>query len=289
MIPNNVSSIRILPNDKRTFSSIENFKNFITITLIERDGRYYFPNTMMNCPKNTLVLFQYDSRICAIGVLVDFNKKEVYDEYGVKYAGYYKFDINTITYLENPITKDMLKQAYPKFHNFNQVKQNIPLEYLKSILDLLNDTNCFTVQDNKTIINEIENENIDGDIREALVKIRVNQSVFRDKLLKKYNKCCLCGVTNTDFLVASHIKPWVLSSPREKLDVNNGLLLCPNHDKLFDKGMISFDDNGSIIISELLSSNDKIFLNINENLKIVVDDEMRNYLNFHRKKILKLS
>ena len=53
-----------------------------------------------------------------------------------------------------------------------------------------------------------------------------------------------------ELLVASHIKPWSISDANEKLDIHNGLLMCPNHDKLFDRGYISFDDTGRILISE---------------------------------------
>lgn len=47
-----------------------------------------------------------------------------------------------------------------------------------------------------------------------------------------------CGVSDEHFLIDSHIKPWSQSNNQEWLDVNNGLLLCPNHDALFDKGII---------------------------------------------------
>lgn len=287
MIIDNISSIRILPNDKNTFKTIDDFKNFITNTMVDRGGYYYFPSAMMNCPKNTLVLFQYDAKICAVGILIDSKKTEVHDECKFKYAGYYKFDEGTVNYLDCPLAKDLLKQVYPEFQKFNQAKQIIPLEYLNDILELLSNTNSYTIQDNNAIIDDIESESIDGEIREALVKIRVNQSVFRERMLKKYNHCCLCGVTNSNFLVASHIKPWALSSPKEKLDVDNGLLLCPNHDKLFDTGMISFDSDGKIIISTSLSDNDKTFLNVNEKMKININDSMRTYLNFHRENVFK--
>ena len=56
----------------------------------------------------------------------------------------------------------------------------------------------------------------------AFVKTRVNQSVFRERLLKKYHTCCLCKVENQALLTASHIKPWAASSADEKLDAENG-------------------------------------------------------------------
>ena len=101
---------------------------------------------------------------------------------------------------------------------------------------------------------------ITGDEREAIVKIRINQDKFRESLIKKYNgKCCLCGVDYLSMLVASHIKPWAKSDKYEKLDIENGLLLCPNHDKLFDSGLISFDSKGKIMISSKLDKNNQIF------------------------------
>lgn len=66
-------------------------------------------------------------------------------------------------------------------------------------------------------------------------------------MLKRYNRCCLCEMENPEFLIASHIKPWAESERKEKLDVNNGFLMCPNHDRIFDKGYITFDDDGKII------------------------------------------
>ena len=162
----------------------------------------------MNCPINTFVLFQYDGMIWAIGVLIDLGKTPVVDECGVEYAGYYKFDTDTLTYLDTPINKDMLKFVYPDFNSFSQSKQIIPIEYLDDILYLLQTTNSVSMDDETTIIAEIDNSTIDGAEKSALVKIRVNQGVFRDRLLKRYSKCCLCGVHNEAFLIASHIKPW---------------------------------------------------------------------------------
>ena len=105
-----VTSIRILPSDKGTFSKESEFKYFIENTMLKRGGDYYFPNLMMNCPRNTFVLFQYDGMIRAIGILIDLGKTTVVDERGVPYAGYYKFGTDTLVYLDNPLDKDMLNQ-----------------------------------------------------------------------------------------------------------------------------------------------------------------------------------
>ncbi len=282
-----INSIRILPSDKATFSKEADFKFYVENTMVVRGGYYYCPNLMMKCPKNTLVLFQYDGMIRAIGVLTDLGKATVVDEYGMEYAGYYRFDTNTLKYLEVPLDKEMLKSVYPSFKSFNQSKQNIPLEYLEDILKLLKNTNAVSLNDDTSFISEIENTNVLGSEKAALVKIRVNQGIFRDKLLKKYSKCCLCGISNTALLVASHIKPWIDSDSKEKLDSENGFLLCPNHDKLFDGGWISFNDDGKILISDMLQKSDRELMNIHEGMMISLSEKNKQYLKFHRDEIYK--
>ncbi len=71
--------------------------------------------------------------------------------------------------------------------------------------------------------------------RDAIIKARIGQGGFMQKLIIKYGKCRVCGMDDEKLLIASHIKPWAISNDKEKLDDNNGLLLCPNHDALFDK------------------------------------------------------
>ena len=141
------------------------------------------------------------------------------------------------------------------------------------------------------IISDIETDadklQILGKERETFIKARVNQSVFRERLLNKYDCCCLCKVSNPKFLIASHIKPWADSENDEKLDADNGLLLYPNHDALFDSGYISFDENGVIIISEQLGQVDAIFMNVDKNMKINLSSKNKKYLEYHRNKIFK--
>lgn len=282
-----ITSIRILPNDKNTFKKQSDFKYFIENTMIKREGIYYFPNLMMNCPKNTLVLFQYEGKIQAVGVIVDSKKEKIINEKGVEYSGYYKFDIQTLKYLDKPVNKEMLKSVYSLFKNFNQIKQIVPIEYLDRILDLLQDYCLNNTNDEDRIILEIENSELTGAEKEALVKIRINQGIFRDKLLKRYKRCCLCGVRNPALAIASHIKPWAACKVEEKIDIENGFLMCPNHDKLFDEGWISFDDNGRIMISDRLQENDKVYMNIRGDMKIDITDKNREYLEFHRRYVYK--
>lgn len=134
---------------------------------------------------------------------------------------------------------------------------------------------------------EIETKQLQGEEREALIKVRVNQSAFRKLLMRKYTHCCLCDVDDESLLVASHIKPWAKSSHAEKVDVNNGLLLCPNHDKLFDRGYISFDNGGHIVISDELSKNCAISMNIKNDMQIELSNDNIKYMEYHRNNVLK--
>lgn len=143
-------------------------------------------------------------------------------------------------------------------------------------------------KENENRIDNIEKDlsGIVGEERESVVKTRVNQDKFRLELIKKYNgKCCLCGVSYEQVLVASHIKPWSKSDCYQKLDPENGLLLCPNHDKLFDSGLISFDDNGKIIISDKLDKDNRVFLNVNDTMKIDITEDNVSYIRYHRENI----
>ena len=135
----------------------------------------------------------------------------------------------------------------------------------------------------------INSDSLVGIEKERLVRQRCNQGDFRELMISKHKKCCLCGVNSPDLLVASHIKPWSSSTKFEKLDSNNGLLLCPNHDYVFDRGYISFDNQGKIIISDYLDQNNRMFLNINSNMQIKVDEEMVKYLKYHKENILRVN
>lgn len=122
--------------------------------------------------------------------------------------------------------------------------------YLLSILEHNNDINLIEKE-----ISDIQKQpNITITERERLVASRIGQGDFRKYLLKSWdNKCALSGLELPELLIASHIKPWKVSNNRERLDHNNGLLLSPNYDYAFDKGYISFTEEGKIIFSPTLS------------------------------------
>jgi hypothetical protein len=90
-------------------------------------------------------------------------------------------------------------------------------------------------------------------MREAYTKARIGQGLFRERLIGYWNGCAVTGLAQTDLLVASHIKPWRACNVDEALSMVNGLLLTPNLDKAFDRGYISFDEEGLIMWSPQLT------------------------------------
>lgn len=93
--------------------------------------------------------------------------------------------------------------------------------------------------------------------RKGLVTSRVGQGAYRKSILFRWDfKCAVTNYSKNEILIASHIVPWKGSTNDERLDVNNGILLSPTYDALFDKHLISFENNGKIIFSNsLLKSN----------------------------------
>lgn len=89
--------------------------------------------------------------------------------------------------------------------------------------------------------------------KQQLIKARRGQGVYRTNLEKLEKSCRVTGITAMAHLRASHSKPWRDSTDEEKLDGANGLLLSPHVDHLYDRGYISFADDGQILVSAKLS------------------------------------
>lgn len=107
--------------------------------------------------------------------------------------------------------------------------------------------------DGRSIEDQITTEDIEhlvGDERESVVRTRVNQHVFRRMILARYDEtCCVTGLTLPELLVAGHIVPWA-DAPEERLNPRNGLCLNPLHDRAFERGLLTIDDDFRIVIAE---------------------------------------
>jgi putative restriction endonuclease len=123
-------------------------------------------------------------------------------------------------------------------------------------------------------------QNLDETERRNLIKSRIGQGIFRQRLLAHWKQCAVTGFGDTGLLVASHIKPWHLSNNSERLNGFNGLLLTPNLDKAFDAGLITFGSDGHIKLSPRLKNFNK--LGITTDMKVELSPDHEAFMIFHR-------
>lgn len=156
------------------------------------------------------------------------------------------------------------------------------------------DSKFFCKESQEDILEELKSEfqnfnDFDKTERESIIKSRIGQGIFREKLISFWKgRCSVTGLSNLALLKASHIKPWRMCNDKERLDVMNGLLLHPLLDQLFDLGFITFEDNGKIRLSRLLSDDDIAILNIDPKLALrKIPVKLMHYMQFHREVIFK--
>jgi hypothetical protein len=124
--------------------------------------------------------------------------------------------------------------------------------------------------------------------KKALVLARRGQGKFREDVLSFWGNCAVTECRELTLLRASHIKPWKDSTNYERLDHHNGLLLAPNVDAAFDRGLVSFRDDGQIIISTSLRPEDMRALGIRRNSRLRrVRRRHLPYLQYHRTYVFK--
>lgn len=125
--------------------------------------------------------------------------------------------------------------------------------------------------------------------REAVVLARRGQGLFKQRVMKLERACRITGVNREEHLRASHCKPWRDASNDERLDGENGLLLTPTIDHLFDRGFIGFESNGDLLISPVAHSESLKRMGLKVPPPINVGNfstGQKKYLEFHRENVL---
>ncbi len=122
--------------------------------------------------------------------------------------------------------------------------------------------------------------------RKGLVTSRVGQGAYRKSIMHRWEyQCAITNFNDPRILIASHIIPWKDSSDEQRLDVDNGILLSPTYDALFDKHLISFEDSGKIILSDEIESKAYNQIGVSGTEKIRdLSLGNRNYLEKHRER-----
>jgi hypothetical protein len=125
--------------------------------------------------------------------------------------------------------------------------------------------------------------------REAVIRARRGQGLFKERVMQMEKQCRITKVDNPVHLIASHCKPWRDSDNQERLNGDNGLLLTPSIDHLFDRGFIGFEDNGSLIISPVAHrpSLERMGIDVRGQVNVGgFSAGQRSFLDFHRKSVL---
>lgn len=125
--------------------------------------------------------------------------------------------------------------------------------------------------------------------RQAIVLARRGQGLFKKRVMRIEHACRITGVNREEHLRASHCKPWRDATNEERLDGENGLLLTPSIDHLFDRGFIAFEDSGQVIVSPVAHRQSLVQMGIDPKSPPSVGTfsaGQRRYLEFHRENVL---
>jgi len=163
--------------------------------------------------------------------------------------------------------------------------------YFKMFIDYKSDLVAYVMKDEEEQERRIENDtSMSTKTKSSLINSRIGQGDYRRKLLEECPFCPFTMVSDERLLVASHIKPWVLASDKEKVDPKNGFLFTPTFDRLFDRGFITFEDDKTMVVSPWISPMNQKRLGIYTGKlieKLPLDEKRKKYLDFHREYIFK--
>ena len=107
------------------------------------------------------------------------------------------------------------------------------------------------VEDAEAVLNDPE---LTSTERHVLATARVGQGIFKEQVRRFEPICRITGLSDSKYLIASHMRPWRDSNNAERLDGHNGLLLSPHVDHLFDRGLITFRNSGQPVVSAQMNS-----------------------------------
>lgn len=288
----------------------EKVGGFLWAPKANKDGQtFHHWTSMTKVEKGDVIFNSFNGELLSIIVAKDDHKDaskpadlesvDLWEEDGWKVEAEYT-DVKTpIKYKD--YMDDILALQGDKYAPFNVLGRGTPgylfqitEELANYFLSILKMDLTYLIPSEKNedeLIREVEetvSNEPDETVREQIVESRIGQDIFKKRLMKLGEKCWLCGLDNLEFLRASHSKPWKDSNNKERLDQYNGFLLCPAHDLLYDKGYISFQDDGSILISPLLDEHSKSLMNVHDKMNVNILEGHKEYLGYHRENIFKI-
>ncbi|HIW18382.1 MAG TPA: HNH endonuclease [Candidatus Faecalicoccus intestinipullorum] len=181
----------------------------------------------------------------------------------------------------------------------DRIKKEDPKKIISDTLSILY-TDSIIHKDSSIPYKNQDHEMIDLECKDFLLKIMPKRGIptnrdiskdlqvfFKDTLMHEFDRTCpICGIHMPHMLIASHIKPFRnCAHIYEAADHNNGLLLCRNHDFLFDQGYITFDNDGKLILSKELKHPE--FFALNNIDPALMTKSRKLYMEYHRKTIFR--
>lgn len=197
-------------------------------------------------------------------------------------AGFFSREINLYD-IQDISEIQKIKEKYfsiPEYYEKNKTGNRMYSRALDLYIEFLVSSQDNIIQAEQILLDNTLSETE----KECIILSRIGQGTYRNNLMKLWNKCCvISGVSQSSLLIASHIKPWKDSNNEERVDKYNGFLLLPTYDKLFDLGLISFQKNGFIMISDKVLEPDKLF--ISPNIQIKLFPQNIRYIEYHQEHI----
>jgi hypothetical protein len=203
--------------------------------------------------------------------------------------GVYTAPLRLLQLIEPPISIDVIKKRVPglKWATYPRSYTTPQPVIASQIRELIQSRSGHVYRNSDSEAADVEairRRKLKRTTEKALIDARRGQGRFRADLIKRWNGAC--AITRCELpivLKASHIKPWRSCSDEERLDPANGLLLVANIDALFDSGLITFDDNGRMLVSNLVSTTERKRLGLPRSLVRAPDRREKQYLGQHRR------
>lgn len=121
----------------------------------------------------------------------------------------------------------------------------------------------------------------------SIFRYIMGEALLKQALLRQGCACAVCGVDAPVMLEAVRPKPWIRCTEQEKLDDQNGLLLCQRHGNLFSRGLLAFDEDGRPMLSSKLPKTAAKIYSADLPEQVAFPEETKVYLNWHRAHVFK--
>lgn len=193
-----------------------------------------------------------------------------------------------LTELQPDFARVLIELIGPEAHHLELAVRLIPPNQKEALVQ--QDVAVGQVEWEEHLLSEVRTDtNVPETEREAVILARRGQGRFKEEVMRIERRCRITGVDRIEHLRASHIRPWRdCADYRQRLDGSNGLLLTPSIDHLFDRGFISFESNGELLVSPVAHRDSLRRMGVETDAVVRVGEfnsAQKNYLDYHREQV----